>query len=292
MIVSSRYHAPIPRELSQQSIPTLIEAKIINEKEIIQCPNNHGEYEAVPLYPFFSSIVYSSCPKCEEERAKKREEEAIIKREEEAISAKEQRLRILRDRGCDAHYIRLIQNGGEIKKDTEFFNKQLAGREEKVRDLLEYSNDLQDFKLNQNLIILGACGVGKSYLAYSLIDTAREHGLIYKCKEMSEIVSLYRNGEGEGFRNLNSIENLKGLINGLHCLIIDEVDTSLKKESKDAESLSAIIRLCNFEGVRLIIMGNCNRKEFEEFLEEKIKSRLAGSIVISGWGFDDLRKNP
>lgn len=291
MIKSDRYFAPIPKELSNQSIEALIKAGVIKEEESIICPNEHGVYKATPAYQFLSSVIYTSCPKCEEARLQRREQEAFKKREEEKNSLKEHRLRVLKDRGCDAHYIRMVKNDCEVVKNTEFFNKKLAGRQESVCDLLDFSDDLQDFKINQNLIILGACGVGKSFLAYSLVDVAREKGLFYKCMEMSEIASLYRNGEGEGFKNINSIENLKKLVNGLNCLIIDEVDTSLKREGRDLESLSAIIRLCNFEGVRLIIMGNCNRSEFEELVEEKIKSRLAGSIVISGWGFKDLRKN-
>lgn len=290
MINSSRYFYPIPKELSNQSIESLVKAGILKAEEEILCPNDHGIYKATPAYQFCSSVIYTSCPKCEEERLKRREEESIKKAQEKKNFLQEQRLRVLKDRGCDAHYIARVKNGEEIIKDTEFFKKKIAGMDENVCDLLDFSNDLQDFKINQNLVILGACGVGKSFLAYAMVDIAREHDLVYRCKEMSEISSLYRNGGGEGFKNLNSIENLKGLINGLHCLIIDEVD-SLKKEGRDLEALSAIIRICNFEGIRLIIMGNCNRTELEEMIDEKIRSRLAGSIVISGWGFKDLRKN-
>lgn len=273
------------------TIKSLIDQGLV-EKEVLSVCDSHGEFLAVASYIFYGKVYYSKCPQCE----KKREEEKIQAEKDREDKDREDKrlhyLNALKYRGCDAQYIKMIANGERPSTNTQFFNLRLAQSDLSVASLLSLNEKQNDFSITDDVVIFGGCGIGKSFFAYNLVNVGLKINKRYICKEMSEISSIYRNGmDNGGFRTTNSVENLKHFLEDIDCLIVDEVDTCLStKDSRDLEAISHIIKICKFEGKRLIIIGNCNIKEFASALEPKIRSRLVSSLRISGWDLEDLRR--
>lgn len=232
------------------------------------CEKHQIEYESKFLINIGGVDMFSKCPECQLEIDKRieKEEEASEQAKQKAIkNAFENRLRTA---GVSERYI------AEGFKETDF-----SKRYDKY---LELENG--DFKLKNNLIFLGGCGIGKSFFCYRIVELAQRNKLNYDFIKARELRDAFKQSkEGSNYR-FNSVENLEKLIKGLDGIIIDEIDDIFN----ELEAFKFLVSLCYDKMIRIIIIGNCTMEDFKKRVEAKTYSRLAGAKVITGQ-FKDLR---
>lgn len=269
----------VPKEYSRLSLEELIEKGVAVEAERY-CETHSKTYKSTPfLKTDFGTILYTECPDCAKDRELRRAKEE--KERIEAIErAKQERKReILKLRGCGKKFLKMKE---DLRFDTELMGKGLV-------KYLEH--DGSDFLSKDRLVILGGCGIGKTFFGNMLVDMAYDLGLKYVCFNAFELASAYKSTNIEGFNRTNSFENLADLLEGVDCLIIDEIDYFLRgsKDIRDDETLHHISQICEKEDIRTIILGNCNKEELKEAMPPKVYSRFTGGKPIGGWNMQDLR---
>lgn len=280
IINTAGMHAvPIPKGQEHLTLEEFISNGSVAEVEQF-CKKHHTSYLSKPfLKASWGEILFSECPLCakdREERLKAEEEEQNQKNRERAEKWLEYELK---NRGCGKKY--LIQR--KILDNN-------VGLMSKVKDFLE--NDGSNFKENKNLIVLGGVGIGKTFFAYKMVEVALGLGLRYIYANSFELVGLYKSKVINGFNRTNSFENLQEFLDGVDCLIVDEIDYFIKgtNDARDEETLHHLAQICEKEDIRLVLLGNCNREELKNALSPKIYSRVSGGKVINGWGIEDLRR--
>lgn len=269
-----------PKELKDLSLKELLDKGYILETEFF-CDAHQKNYKSSPITKTASgTIIYSECPDCAKDREIKRIQEEKEKQEALKKARIEREEFILKSRGCGKKYLKLRDS---LKTDTELWKKG---------SLSEYlKHDGCDFENKDSLIILGGVGVGKTFFACKLVETAYQLGLNYILLNSFELVSIYKNRSVGGFNRTNSFENIAEALDDVECVILDEVDYFLRgsKDVRDDEALHHFSQICEKEDIRTIILGNCNRKELKESMPPKIYSRFAGGRVVGGWNMKDLR---
>ena len=279
-LIIKRGTVKIPKEYDNLSLGDLIEQGIIEKYKTEYCEVHSKNYTSTPYFKTgLCGVLYSECPECAKDREVKRVQEA--KEREEAIKRAqiEREESILRARGCGKKFLKLR---GSLKMDTELMSKGLA-------KYLEH--DGSDFLNKDRLVILGGCGIGKTFFGNMLVETAYKIGLRYVCFNAFELVSAYKSMSINGFNRTNSFENLVELLDGVDCLIIDEIDYFLRgnKDIRDDETLHHISQICEKDDIRTIILGNCNKQELKEAMPPKVYSRFTGGKPIGGWNMQDMR---
>lgn len=276
-----RRFVAVPTEKQGYSLEELKYEGIIKDL-ILHCDTHDIDYVAKPLVKIaFGGVVYSECPECAKDRELQRAKEELENQAKREKERKERAELNLSSRGCGKKYLKLRDS---LKMDTELWNSGKLG---------EYlKNDGSNFDNQDNLIILGGVGVGKTFFACKLVETAYSLGLNYILINSFELVGIYKSKSVGGFNRTNSFENIEEFLDGADCVILDEVDYFLRgsKDIRDEEALHHFAQLCEKEDIRTIILGNCNRKELKEGLPPKVYSRFSGGKVIGGWNMQDLRR--
>lgn len=232
------------------------------------CEKHQIEYESKQICVFQGMPIFENCPKCEEERKIRREKEEKEAKQAEQKAIKNAFENRLRSAGVSERYI------VEGFKETEF-----SKRYEKYLELED-----GDFKLKNNLIFLGGCGIGKSFFCYRMVELAQKNKLNYDFIKARELRDTFKQSkEGSNYR-FNSVDNVEKLVKGLDGIVIDEIDDIFG----ELEAFKFLISLCYDKMIRIIIIGNCTMEDFKRRVEAKTYSRLAGAKVISGQ-FKDLR---
>lgn len=264
------------------TLKELIEKGIVKDK-VCKC-DSHGLYDAKPLCKYVDTVIYTGCPKCEEERKIREEKIKLEKQKEEEARREEEFIRNLRVLGCGRDY---IEKRGKLSANTQLLSKVLPNGGT-LKSFIE--NDGNDFIHKQNLFILGSCGIGKTFFACKLVDTALGIGKTYKIITGFELISIYSNSNHNGVMKINNSDNLAHLLDGLDCLIIDEIDFFLRdgRTAREKEVLEIITHITSKDGIRTIVLGNCSIEEMQ-VLDSKVLSRLASGDLINGWGMKDLR---
>lgn len=241
-----------------------------NSKRIEHCEKHNLDYEPKEICKVMGNPIYSKCPKCQEaiDLAIKRENEKAVFEAQEALRA--QRERSLLNAGVSERYL------SEGFKETEFSRTH--------HKYLDFENG--DFKVKNNLIILGGCGIGKSFFCFRMVEIAlklKKKFLFIKAKDLRD---RYKQSRFDGFLKYNSMVNIEGILRDLDCIIIDEIDDTFD----DLEFFKQVVSFCYDKMIRLIVAGNCDPTTFKNKVEEKTYSRLAGSSLFKGNDFRDLRQ--
>lgn len=268
-----------PKELQNMSLQEILDKGYLLETEFF-CDTHQKNYKSSPIAKTaFGTIIYSECPECAKDREIKRQQYEAEKQEVIKRAQIEREESILRARGCGKKFLKLR---GSLKMDTELMSKGLA-------KYLEH--DGSDFLNKDRLVILGGCGIGKTFFGNMLVETAYKIGLRYVCFNAFELVSAYKSMSINGFNRTNSFENLVELLDGVDCLIIDEIDYFLRgnKDVRDDETLHHISQICEKDDIRTIVLGNCNKQELKEAMPPKVYSRFTGGKPIGGWNMQDMR---
>lgn len=278
--LGSRYSVSLNPSYDSLDLDTLIERQIIEREKLIVC-DTHGIYTAKPLTKFQNNVIYTECPQCAKER--KEEQQKEIEKQNQAFEKArlEREENLLISRGCGKKYLKMR---GSFLLDTELMSKGLE----------EYLKVDDNGFVNQgNLIVLGGVGIGKTFFANALVDKAYQIGLNYILLNSFEIASLYKSKNIGGFNRTNSFENIAEALYGVDCVILDEVDYFLRgsKDIRDDEALHHFSQICERDDIRVIILGNCNKKELKEGLPPKVYSRFRGGNVINGWEMRDMRED-
>lgn len=271
----------IPKEYDNLPLGELIEKGIIEKYKTEYCEVHSKNYTSTPYFKTgLCGVLYSECPECARDRETKRQQEEKEKQEAIKRAQIEREESILRARGCGKKFLKLR---GSLKTDIELWESG------KLEGYLKHNGS--DFENKDNLIILGGVGVGKTFFACKLVETAYKLGLKYILLNSFELVSIYKNKSIAGFNRTNSFENIAEFLEDVDCVILDEVDYFLRgsKDIRDDEALHHFSQICEKEDVRVIILGNCNRKELKESMPPKIYSRFAGGKVVGGWNMKDMR---
>lgn len=269
-----------PKELQNMSLQEILDKGYLLETEFF-CDTHQKNYKSSPITKTaFGPIIYSECPECAKDREIKRQQYEAEKQEVIKRAQIEREESILRARGCGKKFLKLR---GSLKMDTELWKSG------KLEEYLKHNG--LDFENKDNLIILGGVGVGKTFFACKLVETAYKLGLNYILLNSFELVSIYKSKSIAGFNRTNSFENIAEFLEDVDCVILDEVDYFLRgsKDIRDDEALHHFSQICEKEDIRVIILGNCNRKELKESMPPKIYSRFSGGKVIGGWNMQDMR---
>lgn len=282
-LIGSRFSVSIPQS-SGLSIEELIEKKMIKEVVEVLCPTHQTHYKAVAKYKLFNSISYTECPKCAKEREEEKQKREAELERERAILKHKAYIEALRERGCGEDY---IKGREKIAYDTPLFLSKLGDC--RLVDFLKHKEG--EFLNTSNLLILGGCGIGKTFFSYRLIDEALKIGKNYKIITAFELVGLYTNSQKEGFVRLNNSENIVDFLSGVDCVVIDEIDFIFKetRSLREKEALEILAHYCSKNSIRTIILGNCSLEELPKFLDRKVLSRFASGEVVNGWGMQDMR---
>lgn len=231
----------------------------------------HGDY--VAHYKTASRlggiVVYSSCPKCLE-RAEEIKRE-IINNEPDRLKRQAEELieTSLLASGVDSNYMR--------------------ARESKA---IDYGNGvfamLAGFlSVEASLIVLGACGIGKSFFGYALVEKYIREGKQAKVIKARDLVSTYKGKQlASGFTRTNDFENILEQIRGLDLIVLDEIDDGLH----DSAAVRELVGYADSTGLRMVIVGNCAPEDLFASLGEKTASRLQRYASINiGNRLADLR---
>lgn len=211
--------------------------------------------------------IYKNCPKCEEDIKKENEnkERDFISKQKEI--KKELFLKELENRGCNKQYL--------SKRDSLDYN---IGAFKELRGFLEVKD--KNFINNESAIILGSCGIGKSFFSYKMIEVGLLIGKNIKCFKMLELISIYK-------KSFSNFEKIEAIIIYLDCLIIDEIDDGFG----NSEVIKQLVSFCYDKGIRLMILGNCDLKYLFNNLEPKTISRLHTFKILALKGIKDMRCN-
>lgn len=212
--------------------------------------------------------IYSKCPKCEEETKNRIEFDKMQeerKAQEALLNSKRNRLS---NAGISKRY--LIEGF----KDTDFSIKH--GK------YLEIEKG--EFKYPDNLVLMGNCGIGKSFFCYRLVELALENNLNYRILKARELRDIYKGGKDDKTFSFNKIEHISKAVFNLDGIVIDEIDDIFG----DSECFKHLVSICYDSMIRVIVIGNCMPEELKNKIEAKTYSRIAGGRVLSGV-FKDLR---
>ena len=231
----------------------------------------HGDY--VAHYKTASRlggmIVYSSCPKCIE-RAEEIKRE-IINNEPDRLKRQAEELieTSLLASGVDSNYMQ-ARASKAIDYSSGVF-AMLAGF----------------LSVEVSLIVLGACGIGKSFFGYALVEKYIREGKQAKVIKARDLVSTYKGKQlASGFTRTNDFENILEQIRGLDLIVLDEIDDGLH----DSAAVRELVGYADSTGLRMVIVGNCAPEDLFASLGEKTASRLQKYASINiGNKLADLR---
>lgn len=231
----------------------------------------HGDY--VAHYKTASRlggmIVYSSCPKCIE-RAEEIKREIVSNEPDRMKLAAEERVEAsLWASGVDSNYMQargskaIDYNGGVFAMLAGFLSVEAS------------------------LIVLGACGIGKSFFGYALVEKYIREGKEAKVIKAKDLVSAYKSKTlASGFTRTNDFENIAELIRGQDLIVLDEIDDGLH----DSAAVRELVSYADSVGLRMVILGNCAPEDLFASLGEKTASRLQRYASINiGNKLADLR---
>ena len=230
----------------------------------------HGDY--VAHYKTASRlggmIVYSSCPKCIE-RAEEIKREIINNEPDRLRQEAEDMLEVgLLASGADASYMQARKGGIDFSRGV-------------------FSNLSGFFGAQDSLVLLGACGIGKSFFAYALVEKYLREKKEAKVIKARDLVSDFKSTLlDSGFSRTNDFKNVIDRVRGLDLIIIDEIDDALH----DSTAIRELINYTDSNGIRVVIIGNCSAKDLDIGVGDKTASRLKKFISIDfGNKIPDLR---
>lgn len=232
------------------------------------CNQHNFTYEAKLII----GDLYTNCPKCQEEykaQKEKEREEQVERRRLETIKYDNQ---CFLHRGISKRFIKDYQ-ANKIKSID--LDNQLTSKEIPLKEVLTYKND-------ESLVMLGSCGIGKSYLAYRMIVEAFNNYCYFKIKSLDSLVNIYRLTE----YNPNSFQNIIDFMHDDTGLIVDEIDNA---GDIGIKILNHIINYCYDNCIKLVLIGNCDLESFFSMLDNKSKSRIKEFHFLKNFDLRDMR---
>ena len=244
----------------------------------------HGVFKAQKLCEVFGVVVFQKCPDCLAEYHQAEKKRLEQEAREKAIEAERRFVEVLKDLGCGIDY---IKKRSTLDNQTQLLSKPLK-KGGKLIDFLQVKDG--DFLKKDNILLLGSCGIGKTFFACRMVEEALKVGKTYLLLAGFELVSIYQNSTKSGVLRINSAENIEDYLQNVDGIIIDEIDFFLRdgRTAKEKEVLEIVTHYTSKNGIRTISLGNCKAKELEA-LDSKVLSRLASGLVLNGWGMNDLR---
>jgi len=214
----------------------------------------HGEYEARTM-KCLGIEIKMSCPKCAEEKAeedRQREEIERNRSEMERISL------------------------WTVKANIPMLYRGLT-----KFDALEAQKTI-DYNYNNNLLIVGGVGTGKTMYACWLGLMAIRKGLTVRYVYANDVATKVKDTwSSKVFGERDVIDDL------INCdlLILDEIG-----RVEYNNYLFSVFDGRYMNGKPTILLGNIEAKEIPNILGEAISSRLRSNIKVLSFGTTDLRK--
>lgn len=233
------------------------------------CEKHQIEYESKVICKVLGQEIYSKCPECQKEIDKRIEAEKEEEKKRQREAHQRQREAWLLNAGISQRYIQ------EGFKETDFSKTH--------ERYLQVKNG--DFENTSNLVILGNCGIGKTFFAFRMIEIALQLGKEYKYIRAKELRDLFKQSKIDGLTRFNSVLNIDAFIGYADGIIVDEIDDIFD----DLEVFKQLVAICYDKLKRVIVLGNCDSEDFKKRVEEKTYSRLSGAKLFKG-NFKDLRR--
>lgn len=240
----------------------------------------HGVYKAEFVCVYGDFVKYSQCPICAAERQDK---EMEIKRQAEAREREasfNNMIETLQKRGVDNRYIKRVLIEG----------RPLDPAKGAMNCVQKVFSDQMILNGTENIILVGNCGVGKSFVGYHMVHRGYMMGINIKAIKLYKLVSLYKYQPiTSTFGRTNSPENIEDFLKGTHTLIVDDIDDGFNDDGRVV--IKCLIDICYNAGVRLVFIGNCSADSFKQQLEYKSYSRLRNNTkrIELADGLPDLR---
>lgn len=264
--------------------------KGIEYKTEIRSCELHGEYEGRIIKLKIAGVDYDmpfniKCPKCLKIEQEKEEAEKEKEKEQNRIKNEIHDRECLESRGVTKRY---LNNKDKFSYTTDFFSLStrdgIPVTEFLIVDKTDVDTGIGRFVNNDNLLICGGCGVGKSYFAYKLTELSYNIREYYFIKTIDEIASMYRLSDYNKF----SFASIKEKVDNNGGIIIDEIDNA--KDEVSLKALDMLISYCYDAEKRLILIGNGSFDELKKIFTTKALSRIEGTFqIINTWDLKDMR---
>ncbi len=156
-------------------------------------------------------------------------------------------------------------------------------------ELVEYLKSCVETGFNENIVLVGGVGLGKTHLAYAIINSLEE------VKEIPATKSIYYTSKKV------ELTTIKAIIDGIRAcwkpnaddytykfiskikeiplLIIDEVGIQYGTESERLE-LFDIFNYRYNQMLPTMVISNCNKEQMSKILGQRITDRLFGGAKI------------
>lgn len=155
-----------------------------------------------------------------------------------------------------------------------------------LKECMAYADNFE--KTDENLLLCGGCGLGKTFLSSAIANRLLEKGvdvLYVSCNALFPILEDMHFGRDVSERAAYIIKKL----NDCELLILDDLGSEFVTQFTSAE-LFRIINNRQISGHKMIISTNLNRTQLSKTYNERIASRITGGFSILEFLGEDIRK--
>ena len=240
--------------------------------EIGNC-EKHGEYEFKYIHMMNDRVwVKDCCSECVKEDTEKKEKEEAEKNEKERVEHI-RKMKLLRR-----------ENAGISKRNLgKTFDDYICQTKEQQQAKDSCISFMQSFPAENNLLMLGGVGTGKTLLASAMLETIVD---TKKCR-IAKVSKIMRSFKGSWDKDSDYTEDdVSDYYIGLDLLIIDEVGTQFGSEMEKL-FMFEIIDGRYQDMKQTILISNLDVKGVGEVIGERCLDRLrdcGGSMVAFNWG--------
>ncbi len=227
--------------------------------------------------------VEPACPKCEDSGFDGGKLCQCLQREITAIALKEANL-------SDALAGQTFEKFNLDYYSDEYVEQYGCSPRENMRSILRecmaYAENFE--KTQENLLLCGGCGLGKTFLSSAIANRLLEKGidvLYVSCNALFPILEDMHFGREVSER----AEYIVKKLNECELLILDDLGSEFVTQFTSAE-LFRIINNRLINGRKMIISTNLNRNMLAKTYNERIASRIAGGFSMLEFLGEDIRK--
>ncbi len=155
-----------------------------------------------------------------------------------------------------------------------------------LKECISYADNFD--KTDENLLLCGGCGLGKTFLSSAIANRLIEKGvdvLYVSCNALFPILEDMHFGREVGENAAYIVKKL----NDCDLLILDDLGSEFVTQFTSAE-LFRIINNRQICGRKMIISTNLNRTQLGKTYNERIASRITGGFSILEFLGEDIRK--
>ena len=228
--------------------------------------DEHGDYQA-PILEFMGTKFKSPCPECSKESSKARE-----------LKEKEENEKLERKR-----YLRVRDRAGISKRNLGVTLDSIVpaskAQSHALETLKSYSQEILKGKADNNIIIIGGVGTGKTIISSALVDSLVER----KSARIRKCIDLVRELKSTWSKDSESTESeVIHHYSTLHLLVIDEVGVQFGSDTEKMFLFDIVDgRYQNM--LPTVLISNLNMDGIKELVGERAVDRMregGGKLLV------------